>query len=134
MESTFNGGVLITVRSVDGVLTDAGSIQFADSALGSFGRVGGTDQGTKIFNGIVLLQYGGHNGAPGHKLDQFTKERTLPVDAVEFLCIPLAQLGVLHGHDIESGSRDFFQNRTDVSVFNSIWLDHGKRSISRHFL
>src|SRR5690554_3990560 len=132
MESTFNSGIFITVRTVNGILPNGSCEHLPDSSFRCLRWIGSTDQGTKILYGIVLFQNGGDNGPPGHKLHQFSKERPFFVYRIKFLGVPIAQLRIFHSHDPKTGRRNFFQNSTNMPVLHSIRLYHDKCSVCTH--
>ncbi len=102
------------------------------SAFGSLSRVSSTDQRAEIGHSVVFFQDGSDDWAGGHVVDQLTVEGAFGVNSVELTSVIAAQLREFHSHDAETSAVDFFKDSTDVSVLNSIWLDHGKSAIAHN--
>ncbi len=132
MKIAFDAGVFIAVRTVHGVLPDAGGVELAHRAFRSLCRVGGPDQLAEIVYGVVFLQDGGHDGARGHEFDQFPVEGARAVHGVELTGLLGAHARVFHGADPKAGLVNHLEDVANMPVAHGVGLDHGKGVAACH--
>ena len=101
-EVAFDGGIFITVASMDGIRFNRLRKQVPDGSRSGFGGIRSADQFAEIFHGIVFFQNGGYDRTGAHVADQVLVKRTFAVHRVELSGQFGRQLGVFHRNDPEA--------------------------------
>jgi len=100
-----------------------------DRAFVGFRRVGGSDQRTKIGDGVVLLEHDRHARTTGHERSQLFEERAPPMDIVKSFGLGFRQAGHAEPAHGEAGFLHAANDFADEVFADTIGLEDGQRTL-----
>ncbi len=115
-----------------GVFADGERELFADGAFCGVGRVGGAHDFAVFRDGVFTFENLHNDRLGDHEFAQFAKERTVFVDAVEFLRLSQRQLDALACYDAQAGLFEFGNDLAGQVALGCVGFDDGEGTLDRH--
>jgi hypothetical protein len=117
---------------MDRILSFGLSKEFPNSARGGFRRIGGSDHGSEMIDGVRSLEYDWQAGSTGHELHQIGVKGPSLVDRIEGSCFGSRQSNHSSGPGNEAGLLQVGQNRSRFAARDGIWFDDCERQSRCH--